>query len=67
MNRNYRSFHFRKQDEPRDPPPTVPQPSASPAPYNAEDRLREIKSLFDRGLISKKEYERKRADILNAI
>ncbi len=33
----------------------------------AEDRLKQVKQLFDRGLISKSEYQTKRSEILRGL
>jgi len=46
-----------------DPVP-VAVPVTAPVAASAEDRLAEAKHLFDKGLISKDEYEKKREDIL---
>jgi hypothetical protein len=41
------------------------RPQAAPA--SAEERLKKLDSLYKRGLINKKEYDQKRAEILNEI
>lgn len=38
--------------------------SFAPASGRAQDRLTELKNLYDRGLITREEYEAKRAEIL---
>jgi hypothetical protein len=38
-----------------------------PAQGDAEERLRTLKSLLDRGLITQAEYEAKRAEILKGL
>lgn len=37
------------------------------APSDTEARLKEVQSLYDRGLISEEEYQQKRKDILNRL
>ncbi|HVO51579.1 MAG TPA: SHOCT domain-containing protein [Thermoanaerobaculia bacterium] len=62
------------------PPPVVvaPAPAASagpssaasappPAPRDAEERLRKLKDLRDKGLITPEEYEKKRQEILKGL
>jgi hypothetical protein len=46
------------------PGPAAPEPSASPDPA---ERLRRLKDLLDRGLITADEYEKKRQEILNGL
>ena len=46
------------------PVPAAPEPSASPDPA---ERLRRLKDLLDRGLITADEYEKKRQEILNGL
>jgi hypothetical protein len=45
-------------------PVSAPPAPAAPAPQDAEQRLLQLKRLYDKGLITKSEYEKKRADIL---
>ena len=45
---------------------TVQDPS-TPSAHSVEQRLTELKSLVDKGLISQEQYEEKRADILKAL
>ena len=42
--------------------PTVPAPTKRGS-GSAEDRLKQAKQLFDKGLISEKEYQTKRSEI----
>jgi hypothetical protein len=46
-----------------------PAPAAPPVPaaQDAEQRLLTLKRLYDKGLITKSEYEKKRADILKEL
>jgi hypothetical protein len=47
---------------------TVPGPVVvKQAPLSAEDRLKKLDALYKKGLINKKEYDQKRAEILNDI
>lgn len=49
-------------------PIVIPANSASSQPKDqTSDRLEKIKNLFDRGLISKDEYERKKKEILDSL
>ncbi len=52
-------------------PPAPPAPVAAPAapatPPDAEQRLLTIKRLYDKGLLTKAEYERKRAEIIKGL
>ena len=46
----------------------VPQaPPAPAAPTDAEQRLMQLKHLYDKGLITKSEYDKKRAEILKGL
>ncbi len=49
--------------------PAAPAPAAAtgPAEKDAERRLSELKLLRDRGLITKEEYERKRAEVVDGL
>jgi hypothetical protein len=53
------------------PPPAPPAPMAAPpapaAPQDAEQRLLTLKRLYDKGLITKSEYEKKRAEIIKEL
>ncbi len=42
-------------------------PVAPPAATDAEQRLITIKRLYDKGLITKSEYEKKRAEIIKGL
>lgn len=42
-------------------------PACGPPPSNAEQRLAELQSLYSKGLISRDEYDQKRAEILDEI
>lgn len=42
-------------------------PAAAPAQPSVEERLAKLKELLDKGILTKEEYERKRADILNSL
>ncbi len=46
-------------------PPAPPTPMA--APTDAEQRLIQIKRLYDKGLLTKSEYEKKRAEIIKGL
>ena len=52
-------------------PPAAPAPVVVPAapatPANAEERLLTIKRLYDKGLLTKSEYEKKRAEIIKGL
>ena len=52
-------------------PVVVPVPPAPPAPMaaptDAEQRLIQIKRLYDKGLLTKSEYEKKRAEIIKGL
>jgi len=51
------------------PAPPVPMaaPAAPAAPQDAEQRLLAIKRLYDKGLLTKSEYEKKRAEIIKGL
>lgn len=50
---------------PSKPPRTgAPAPVATPSSLSAEERLKKLDSLYKRGIITKKEYDEKRAEIL---
>ena len=52
------------------PPVVAPIPPAPPAPAeptDAEQRLLTIKRLYDKGLLTKSEYEKKRAEIIKGL
>jgi hypothetical protein len=54
---------FRCDGAPMDPPSL----SAAPAPSSdPEERLKKLKDLFDKGLITKDEYDRQRAAVLQS-
>ena len=46
--------------------PPAPAPAA-PAAEDAEQRLTTLKRLYDKGLITKSEYEKKRQEILKSL
>ncbi|MFC1822561.1 SHOCT domain-containing protein [Thermodesulfobacteriota bacterium] len=46
---------------------SAPPPSDKHSTKNTESRLEEVKSLYDKGLISKSEYDQKREKILNDV
>ena len=46
------------------PPAATPAPAA---PVDAEQRLVQLKRLYDKGLITKSEYEKKRAEIIKGL
>ena len=51
-------------------PVVVPVPQAPPAPAaptDAEQRLVQLKHLYDKGLITKSEYDKKRAEIIKGL
>jgi hypothetical protein len=52
-------------------PPAAPAPVAAPpvpaVPQDAEQRLLTAKRLYDKGLITKSEYEKKRAEIIKGL
>ncbi len=48
-------------------PAVAPVPPAPPAASDAEQRLLNIKRLYDKGLITKPEYEKKRAEIIKSL
>ena len=49
------------------PAPLVAAPAAPAAPQDAEQRLLTIKRLYDKGLLTKAEYEKKRAEIIKGL
>jgi hypothetical protein len=49
------------------PPAPVVAPVAPAAPPDAEQRLLTIKRLYEKGLITKSEYEKKRAEIIKGL
>ena len=55
-----------KSAERKEPPAEEPK-KASPEGGDIEERLRTLKALFDKGLITKEEYDKKRAEILEAL
>lgn len=46
---------------------TSPENDASRAPGTAEERLKELRSLYDQRLITQEEYEQKRQEILRQL
>ena len=46
---------------------TSPENDASRAPGTAEERLKELRSLYDQRLITQEEYEQKRQEILQQL
>ena len=48
-------------------PPAVVVPAAPMAPADAEQRLLTIKRLYEKGLITKSEYDKKRAEIIKGL
>jgi hypothetical protein len=49
------------------PPAPVAAPAAPAASQDAEQRLLTIKRLYDKGLLTKSEYEKKRAEIIKGL
>ena len=49
------------------PPAAVAAPAAPAASQDAEQRLLTIKRLYDKGLLTKSEYEKKRAEIIKGL
>ena len=49
------------------PPAPAVAPAAPPATGDAEQRLLTIKRLYDKGLLTKSEYEKKRAEIIKGL
>lgn len=49
------------------PPVMAPPPAPAPAPADPEERLRRLKDLRDKGLITADEYEKKRQEILKGL
>ena len=47
--------------------PVTPATPAAPAVGDAEQRLINLKHLYDKGLITKPEYEKKRAEIIKSL
>jgi hypothetical protein len=47
--------------------PAPAAPVAPAAPTDPEQRLMMLKRLYDKGLITKPEYDKKRAEILKAL
>jgi hypothetical protein len=52
---------------PRTPPPSAPVPQPPPVPRTTEQRLQELQSLKDKGLVSQQEYDTRRREILGSI
>ena len=52
---------------PAAPPAPVVAPAAPAASQDAEQRLLTIKRLYDKGLLTKSEYEKKRAEIIKGL
>ena len=48
-------------------PPAVAPAAAPPAEQDAEARLTRLKRLYDKGLITKSEYDKKRAEIIKGL
>ncbi len=48
-------------------PVVAPVAPAAPAPTDAEQRLVQLKHLYDKGLITKSEYDKKRAEIIKGL
>ena len=44
---------------------TPPPPPPAPATKSPQERLEELKSMYDKGLITKSEYDEKKSQILN--
>lgn len=64
---NYHEFLRRKPSTTRKPDPTIPSPAAeSPAPSSTVQKLRQLKSWYEEGLISEPEYQKKRKEILDS-
>jgi hypothetical protein len=51
--------------QPLTPAPAPAQPAA--AQPSAADRLKQLKSLYDQGLINKEDYDRKSKEILDSL
>lgn len=49
------------------PPPPPPAPAAPAAPGSVEERLRKLDSLFKQGLLTRQEYDAKKAEILRSL
>lgn len=49
------------------PPTPMAAPAAPTAPQDAEQRLLTIKRLYDKGLLTKSEYEKKRTEIIKGL
>ena len=49
------------------PPAAAAAPAAPDAGGDAEQRLLTIKRLYDKGLLTKSEYEKKRAEIIKGL
>ena len=47
------------------PPPPPPAPAAPATEKSTEERLEELKRMYDKGLITKSEYDEKKSQILN--
>jgi putative oligomerization/nucleic acid binding protein/PEGA domain-containing protein len=47
--------------------PVLPAPVAAPASPSVEERLRALQKLYDGGLITQAEYQRRRGEILNQL
>jgi hypothetical protein len=57
-----RAFSCRHLEE--QPAPAAPQPAKAPS---AEERLRKLRDLMDKGLITQDEYERRKKEILESL
>jgi hypothetical protein len=49
------------------PAPPSPPPTGTPAKPSAADRLKQLKSLYDQGLINKDDYDRKSKEIIDSL
>ena len=47
--------------------PLTPPPAGTPAKPSAADRLKQLKSLYDQGLINKEDYDRKTKEIIDSL
>jgi hypothetical protein len=54
------------QPAPPPPHPAAPPPPAVPSLQVAEQKLKDLKTLFDQGLISQSEYDAKKQQILQS-
>jgi hypothetical protein len=55
------------QQKPAQPEKAVPPPTAAPSFQTVEQKLKDLKSLFDQGLISQSDYDAKKKQILESL